>query len=237
MHHEAEGCVVNAHEPARQRKQLSDQRLKVDFDTYDVTVDELIRRVERKRIEIAPIYQRQFRWDNVRQSKLIESILLGIPVPPLFMATNVNAGQQIQWEVVDGLQRLLTLVNFAGGLTARESANLNDSPLHLTKLEKLSFLNSSSFSDLPEDIRSTFEDRPIKVIVLNDKSDLQVRFDLFERLNTGGIRLTDQEVRECVYRGDFMNSIVEMASNDDFRSILKLPESRWKLCSSILGIF
>ena len=78
-----------AHDPMQQRQQLAEQRRKVDFDTYDVTVDELIRRVERGRIDIAPIYQRQFRWDFTRQSRLVESILLGIPVPPLFMATNL----------------------------------------------------------------------------------------------------------------------------------------------------
>jgi uncharacterized protein with ParB-like and HNH nuclease domain len=64
-----------------QRRQLQEQRRKVDFDSYDVTVDELIRRVAKRRIEIAPAYQRQFRWDDERQSRLIESILLGIPVP------------------------------------------------------------------------------------------------------------------------------------------------------------
>ena len=110
-----------------QRQQLAEQRRKVDFDTYDVTVDELIRRVERSRIEIAPVYQRQFRWDLVRQSRLVESFLLGIPVPPLFMATNQVPEEQTKWEVVDGLQRLLTLVNFAGNAKARQAG---DSPIH-----------------------------------------------------------------------------------------------------------
>jgi len=212
----------------RQRQQLVEQRLKVDFDTYDVTVDELIRRVEKGRIEIAPVYQRQFRWDPTRQSRLIESLLLGIPVPPLFMATNWIVGQQVQWEVVDGLQRLLTLVNFAGDQAARSAAALLEPPLQLGHMEKLTELNGYGFSDLTEDIRTALEDRPIKIIVLNDKSDLQVRFDLFERLNTGGIRLTDQEVRECVYRGDFMNCVATLASSEEFKTILRLPESKWK---------
>lgn len=216
------------HDPMAQRRQLADQRRKVDFDTYDVTVDELIRRVERRRIEIAPVYQRQFRWDEPRQSRLIESILLGIPVPPLFMATNTYADEHVQWEVVDGLQRLLTLVNFAGSESAREIAGLTDAPLKLEGLHKLTDLVNCRFGDLPQDIRSTLEDRPMKVIVLNDKSDLQVRFDLFERLNTGGIKLTDQEVRECVYRGEFMDFVVSCAANENFRSVLRLPASRWK---------
>jgi Protein of unknown function DUF262 len=211
-----------------QRRELADQRRKVDFDTYDVTVEELIRRVAQDRIEIAPVYQRQFRWDDLRQSQLIESILLGVPVPPLFMATNVRDNVKLQWEVVDGLQRLLTLVNFAGDPEARSRARLSDGPLRLIGLEKLQSLNRYYFEELAEDIQTSLLDRPLKVIVLNDKSDLQVRFDLFERLNTGGIRLTDQEVRECVYRGPFMDAIGQMAISPEFITTIRLPKSSWK---------
>lgn len=219
---------MKKHDPSLQRQQLAEQRRKVDFDTYDVTVEELVRRVERSRIEIAPVYQRQFRWDSVRQSRLLESLLLGIPIPPLFMATNLAPDKQAQWEVVDGLQRLLTLVNFIGDEKARGIAKLKDAPLRLKNLEKLSELEDSTFAELPEDIRTALEDRPVKVIVLNDKSDLQVRFDLFERLNTGGIALTDQEVRECVFRGEFMDLLSILAHTDDFKTVVRLPKPSWK---------
>jgi hypothetical protein len=215
--------------PAERRAELADQRRKVDFDTYDVTVDELIRRVGATRIDIAPAYQRQFRWDPNRQSRLVESILLGIPVPPLFMATNQEEGLQNRWEVVDGLQRLLTLVNFAADSEVRLAAALDDDdPLTLSGLEKLSTFEGARFDTLPEDIQSTLQDRPMKVVVLNDKSDLQVRYDLFERLNTGGIRLTAHEIRECVYRGPFMDLLSELAELEDFKTVVKLPASRWK---------
>ncbi|WP_240152324.1 DUF262 domain-containing protein [Streptomyces mobaraensis] len=214
--------------PTEQRTQLATQRRKVDFDTYDVTVDELLRRVSRKRIDIAPVYQRQFRWDRPRQSRLIESVLLGIPVPPLFMATNSTSGEQTRWEVVDGLQRLLTLVNFAGDEKTRSAANLEGEPLRLKDLDKLTTFEGFAFDGLPEDIRTTFEDRPLKIIILNDKSELQVRYDLFERLNTGGIELTDQEIRECVYRGEFVDLLGQLAKDDNFNTVVKLPSSRQK---------
>lgn len=207
-----------------QRVELQEQRRKVDFDSYDITVDELVRRVSRSRIEIAPAYQRQFRWDHERQSRLVESLLLGIPVPPLFMATNVDADEGTSWEVVDGLQRLLSLTNFLGDANTRAATKLTGAPLTLTGLEKLESLEGSTADTLPRDIRTGLEDRPIKVIVLNDKSDLQVRFDLFERLNTGGVRLTDQEVRECVFMGDFIDALNEMALNSDFRKVVVLPK-------------
>jgi hypothetical protein len=211
-----------------QRQQLAVQRRKVDFDSYDVTVDELVRRVDKGRIEIAPVYQRQFRWDNARQSRLLESLMLGIPVPPLFMATNLSPDTVNQWEVVDGLQRLLTLVNFVGAERARKVARLRDDSLRLTDLDKLSAFVGMKFKDLPEDIQTALEDRPVKVIVLNDKSDLQVRYDLFERLNTGGIALTDQEVRECVFRGPFMDLLSELSKHKYFETVVRLPKLRWK---------
>lgn len=210
------------------RAELETQRRQVDFDTYDVTVDELLRRVAKGRIDIAPIYQRQFRWDAARQSRLVESVFLGIPVPPLFMATNTNANAGSVWEVVDGLQRLLSLVNFAGSNEARAAAELNDKPLTLKSMEKLTALHGYTFENLPSDIRTAFEDRPMKVIVLNDKSDLQVRYDLFERLNTGGVALTAHEIRQSVFRGDFIDTIANLAQDSNFRSVVVLPESKWK---------
>jgi hypothetical protein len=208
-----------------QRAELQEQRRKVDFDSYDITVDELVRRVARQRIEIAPAYQRQFRWDPERQSRLIESLLLGIPVPPLFMATNVDDTEGTSWEVVDGLQRLLSLTNFLGDEATRATARLKGKALTLTGLEKLHALDGTVAASLPVDIRTGLEDRPIKVVVLNDKSDLQVRFDLFERLNTGGVRLTDHEVRECVFMGDFINLVSELSEHAAFRRVVVLAKS------------
>jgi hypothetical protein len=212
---------------SERREQLAKERRRVDFDTYDVTVDELIRRVAGGRIDIAPAYQRQFRWDEQRQSALVESVLLGIPVPPLFMATNQSPGVQTQWEVVDGLQRLLTLVNFAGDEEARIASGMREI-LRFKEMDKLTTFENCRFSDLPEDIQSALLDRPMRVVVLNDKSDLQVRYDLFERLNTGGIRLTPHEIRECVYRGEFMTLLSELAESDEFRTVVHLPKQRWK---------
>lgn len=215
-------------DPQQLRAELGEQRRKVDFDTYDVTVDELIRRVGKRRIDIAPVYQRQFRWDTERQSRLIESVYLGIPVPPLFMATNKVDNEQSKWEVVDGLQRLLSLVNFCGDDRARSAAGLPEPTLQLGGLDKVRSFEGYTFNSLPEDIRSDLEDRPLRVVVLNDKSDIQVRYDLFERLNTGGLSLTDHEIRECVFRGDFIDLLAELADLPSFKKVVVLPENNWK---------
>lgn len=214
--------------PSIVREQLRTQRRKVDFDTYDITVDELVRRVSTKRIEIAPAYQRQFRWDQGRQSKLIESVLLGIPVPPLFMATNVDEDSGATWEVVDGLQRLMSLVHFIGQDDAREIVKLDGPGLRLSGMELLTSFNGCRASDLPQDIVDGLLDRPMKAIVLNDKSDLQVRYDLFERLNTGGVRLTDQEIREAVFPGEFIELLNELSQSANFHKVVLVPKARAK---------
>lgn len=220
-------CAVMAKSDATlQRAQLQKQRRKVDFDTYDITVDELVRRVSQGRIEIAPSYQRQFRWDDERQSRLVESLLLGIPVPPLFMATNVTEGEGTSWEVVDGLQRLLSITNFLGDEATRRTARLEGTPLRLRSLDILEALEGVTADEMPADLRSGLLDRPMKVIVLNDKSDLQVRFDLFERLNTGGIKLTNHEVREAVFMGEFIDLLTELARTESFRHVVRFPKAR-----------
>ncbi len=144
--------------------QLVEERRRVDFDSYDISVQQLLSMVSQSQINMAPAYQRQFRWDPTRQSQLIESIFLGIPVPNLFMATNPDGS----WEVVDGVQRLSTLVHFAGDEKSKRGINVADS-LEISGLEKLSQLNGIRFTALPASIQTQFMLRPIKVTTLNDK--------------------------------------------------------------------
>ena len=191
--------------------QLSEQKRRVDFKTYDFSVKELISMVNDGIINISPDYQRKFRWKDERQSMLIESIFLGIPVPSLFMATNSDSS----WEVIDGLQRISTLVRFATPLDAPARRKIDKLDyLRLKGLEKLSSMNGLTIEDLPYSLKLDFLLKPLKVITLSDKSDPQVRFDLFQRLNTGGISLTDQEIRNCIYKGSFNTFIKRLAQDE-----------------------
>jgi hypothetical protein len=202
-------------------EQLADRRRKVDFDTFDIVLQQLMTMVRNGLIDIAPVYQRQFRWDNRRCSQLIESIFLGIPVPSLFMATNKDG----TWELVDGVQRLSAIVKFAGDKNMRDSMNLGEA-LRLNDLEKIPAFNGKTFDSLPQSLQLQFELRPLKVVTLSDKSDLIVRFDLFERLNTGGVALSDQEIRACVFRGRFAEFLEEMAQDQNFCNVVKLTKKQ-----------
>ena len=201
--------------------QLMEQKMKVDFNSYDLSVKELIGMVEDNLINIAPEYQRQFRWDVERQSSLIESLYLGIPVPAIFTATNADG----TWELIDGVQRVSTILCFAGSDADRAKINAkNTAPLKLSGLKKLSSFNGKLYSDLPVDIQTKFKLTSLKVTTLSDKSDKSVRFDLFERLNRGGISLSDQEIRSCVYRGGFNDFIKELSLDSNFIKCVHLSE-------------
>lgn len=203
--------------------QLGTQRRTVDFDTFDIQLQELLRMLESRQISIAPAYQRQFRWDAERCSLLIESLMLGIPVPNLFMATN----EDNTWEVVDGVQRLSAIVKFAGSDDLRKKLGLSHA-LVLVGMKKIDSFNRLRFSTLPSTIQQHIRTRPLRVVTLNDKSDTVVRVDLFERLNTGGVSLSRQEIRDCVFQGAFADKLDALAATSDFRTVVKLTNKQLK---------
>jgi hypothetical protein len=208
-------------DPSKLARQLGEQRRTVDFDSFDIHVQQLLGMLEEEQIGIAPAYQRQFRWGPDRCSELVESLMLGIPIPNIFMATNPDN----TWEVVDGLQRLSAIVKFAGSEKIRRKLKLGDA-LIIQDLKKLDQFNGLTYDTLPANIQLHFRTRPMKVVTLNDKSDKVLRFDLFERLNTGGITLTAQEIRDCVYQGPFADMLDELASTKDFRTVVKLTSKQ-----------
>lgn len=198
--------------------QIDNNRRSVAFDSYDISVRQLFDMVNEGLIDIAPEYQRHFVWDELRQSQLIESLMLGIPVPNLFMATNRDSS----WEVIDGLQRLTTVINFIGNEDIIKKTNSSCSKLKLKGLEKLSSINTLFFEQLPRSVQLMFMTRPIRVTVLNDRSDFEVRYDLFERLNTGGVTLHPQEIRNCIYLGRFKDFITQCSRNQHFLNVVKM---------------
>lgn len=199
-------------------------RRKVDVDNLDVTVRELVRMVNLNEIDRAAEYQRKFRWGEDRESKLVESIILGLPVPTIFVAANKDG----TWELVDGLQRVSSLVHFVteAPFPAGYKAVGKTSALVLKDLEQLTEFNGASYDDVPETIRLQFMKRSLRVTVISDKSDRKIRFDTFQRLNTGGIVLSPQEIRACVYRGPLIDFLEFAATGAELRKLLKLQTGK-----------
>lgn len=205
--------------PQNLQAELDKHRHAVDTDYFDLSVRELVRMVEEREIRIAPEYQRKFRWSDQNQSALIESFLLGLPIPAVFVATNSDA----TWEVVDGLQRMCTVLRFMG-IDALESDQLkfSSNPLKLTGLKTLEAFEGMTYEVLPRSIQLMFGKRYIRVQVLSDKSDADVRFELFRRLNQGAVKLEPQEIRACIFQGPFNTLLEDLAEDLNYKKLLKL---------------
>lgn len=157
-----------------------------------------------------PDYQRDFTWDEERQSRFIESVLLGLPIPLIFVAENKDS----VWEIVDGSQRIRTLHAF-----------LNDN-LRLSHLEKLNTLNGFKFSNLDPTRRGKFNDLPIRMIVLTEEATDEVKKDMFERINRGSDLLKPMEKRKGIYPGYFNDFIYKRcAKNETFIELT--PIDKW----------
>jgi uncharacterized protein with ParB-like and HNH nuclease domain len=209
------------------QEQLDKNRRSVAFDSYDITLKQLYDMLLEGMIDIAPEYQRHFVWDSARQSALIESLFLGIPIPSLFMATNPDAS----WEVIDGLQRLTTILNFIGTKDELKDLNVRYEKLKLSGLEKLDSMNGLTYEDLPKSMQFMLQTRPMRITVLNDRSDFNVRYDLFERLNTGGVTLHEQEIRNCIFVGEFNDFIKELSEDENFRAVVKMTSNAERIGS------
>ena len=165
-------------------------------------------------INLRPEYQRRLRWTNKQKSLLIESLLLNIPVPPIFLYESDLA----RYEVMDGQQRLNAIHEFL------------ENSFRLGGLEKLNFLNKRQYSELPPKLRRGLDRASVSAIILlkETKSDEQdpflVRRYVFERLNTGGKTLNAQEIRNSLYRGPFNDLITSLTRGQTFCKVFGIPE-------------
>ncbi|MGL4603268.1 MAG: DUF262 domain-containing protein [Iodobacter sp.] len=163
-----------------------------------------------------PDYQRNMVWTPKQQSRFIESILIKLPVPFIFAADVGHGDRKGALEIIDGSQRIRTLDNF-----------LSDR-LELVGLKKLTQANGLNFSDLSKPRQMRFKRTTIRVIELSEKADEDARREMFDRLNSGGTRLTSMEIRRGVEDGPFMTFITECANDEKFKALVPLNERNAK---------
>lgn len=197
----------------------------VSSQPNDWNVRTLREKYDRGLINLQPDYQREYVWGTKPdlQSRLIESLILRIPVPPLYFMELMDG----KIEVVDGQQRLTTLIKFV----------TNDFPL--SKLQKLSSLNNKYFKDLTIGQQEKILDASIRSIVINAGSNHNLRYEIFERLNRGAVSLKEQEIRNCAYRGPFCDLLTELEMDSNWRNVkgTDTPEPRFKEREMILRFF
>jgi len=165
-------------------------------------------------LRIRPEYQRLFRWSIEKQSRFIESLLLEMPIPPIF-ALEIEEGK---WELIDGLQRISTYLHFRGMLNATEldpPIRLGDS-LELDDCDIIKELNGLNYEKLPTALQIRLKRAFMNVQLVRKDTDTRFRYYMFKRLNTGGESLSDQEIRNCTIRllGDEFNSFLQELANE-----------------------
>ena len=201
--------------------EIANARKEVVTEGYDMSIGEIINLYRNRELLINPEYQRLYRWDSTRKSRLIESILLGLPLPPIFVYQRLDG----VWELIDGLQRVSTLLEFMGALC--NEMGIQVPPLRLEGTQFLPSLADKCFdSTLPDGsdgigttLQIQLKRARLRVEILRQESDPNIKFEVFQRLNTGGVNLSQQEVRNSVgYMLDnvFQDWLVNLANTPAF---------------------
>lgn len=180
-------------------KEIEKARKEIVSDGYDMSLGEVMNLYKEGELTINPEFQRLFRWDITRKTRFIESILLSIPIPPIFVFQDLDGN----WELIDGLQRLSTVLEFSGVLKNSDGKLSEPSTLEGTKfLPSLASKRWATWEQGDEAITKPMQMQikraRIRVEILLKESDENAKYELFQRLNTGGAQLSEQEVRNCV---------------------------------------
>ncbi|MDH2019436.1 DUF262 domain-containing protein [Acinetobacter ursingii] len=226
-------------------------REEIKPDNGRVTIGEIITSYNDEEIILNPNFQRVFRWSPVQKSRLIESILLGIPLPPIF----VSVDKRSIWTIIDGVQRLSTLLEFSRNLIVSSSQNTSiTAPIldldneeeseddeeislaieskksfPLVGLKKLNFLNGLSWDDLDSTIQRIIKKSYLDIISISTVKHENTKYELFQRLNTGGSHLSAQEIRNCliiIVNESYYTKLREFSNSKLFKDILYLSQDK-----------
>jgi hypothetical protein len=215
-------------------EQIAAARKRIYRDGYDMSLGEISSLYEKGELVVNPEYQRLFRWDETRRTRFIESILLNVPIPPIF----VFSGEGGRWELIDGLQRVSTILEFMGLLKSPEGVLQERFVCDGTDLLPALSGKYWPFGGEPADDNHlsgpqqiTIRRQRLRIEILGPETDAEIKFELFQRLNTGGANLSEQEIRNCIIIS--INSaaytfIQTMAANAQFLSLTNVGEERRK---------
>lgn len=208
-------------------EEVDQKRREIRTDGYSMSIGEWISLYEKNEIDIHPEFQRFFRWSDAQKTNLIESILLGIPLPPIFVSQREDG----VWDVVDGLQRLSTVYQFLGILKDENNEILPPLVLNETKylpsLKGKRWQEDAGDNSLPQELRLIIKRSKISVSIILKESDEHAKYDLFQRLNTGGSQLSPQEVRNCILvmlNKEFFLWLKQLSMHQSFQECIALSD-------------
>lgn len=186
---------------------------KINIITREPTIEQLLRRIDEEVLNLAPDFQRHSDiWKDDVKSRLIESIIIRIPLPAFY----IDATNEEQWLVVDGLQRLSTLKQF-----------MSDNNLPLTGLEYLANeLDGKTYQELPRKYQRRILETQVTVYQIAPGTPARVKYNIFKRINTGGERLTPQEIRHALNPGKVLKLLVNLGKSSEFTNVIDLGNTR-----------
>jgi len=206
--------------PVRDRRLLT--------QPYDLVVEALIDQITNGTIYLRPLserpsFQRRYVWSDILASRLVESILLNVPIPPCYLSQN----EDFELDVIDGQQRLFSIYRFI------------DNRFPLVGLEVLTELNKKRFHEIPMKLQRQLKTHTLRCILITNESHPEIKFDVFERLNTNTVPLNAQELRNCIYRGSLNSLLQEAAVYSPWLAILgkKQPDKRMRDEELVLRFF
>lgn len=195
-------------------------------DRLDMSFGEIMNIYQDGDIIISPEFQRLFRWSDYQKTRFIESVLLGIPIPPIF----VSEDQDGKWELVDGLQRLSIILSFFG-ILRKNDTELDEVKNNwvFTEGDIINSLEGKTRIDLPLKLQINIKRAVCRVELLRYNGENgELKYELFNRLNTGGSTATEQEIRNCIFRGttDVFNNFLKDLSVNSILFDLVLPSKQ-----------
>ena len=190
---------------------------KVVTQPYDLAIDAIMGQVRQNILFLRPLnnrpnFQRQYVWDDRLASRLVESILLNVPIPPCYLSEN----SENELDVIDGQQRIYSIYRFV------------ENQFMLRDLEALTELNGKRFFELPSKEQRRIRTHTLRCVVVTNESHPEIKFDVFERLNTSTMPLNAQELRNCVARGAFNDMLADLSFGEQWLLIRgrKTPDKR-----------
>uniref|UniRef100_I2PWW5 HRDC domain-containing protein n=1 Tax=Desulfovibrio sp. U5L TaxID=596152 RepID=I2PWW5_9BACT len=193
---------------------------RINAENLDISVDDLWLRYKTNRLNVSPDFQRNFVWDKKKASVLIESLLLNIPIPSIF-----TSGTEEVEEVIDGQQRLTSIFCYIDEKWIDGKVFKCAPGLEVLGEE----LANKRFRDLKEEYQQLIKNYKFRIVRVNDQSDDTLKYRMFERLNTQTVKLYDQEIRNCVFRGPYNAFLKECAAEYDFQYIINSPARRVRM--------
>ena len=215
---------ITAKDVEKAERQIEKLRNEIDYTTRDYSIEYIVEKFRNGEFFIPDEYQRQYIWGDNEKNRFIESLFLGLPIPFMFFSDSDDG----RCEIIDGAQRTQTIEAFVNG-----DVVLND-------LEKLNTLNGFKYEDIPLYYRKKFDKTNIRVIVLSDDTTLEIRQEIFNRINTGGRVAKPIEVRRGTYRGKFMDFLTECSKDERFRRLCPVGsamEKRYERLELVLRFF